>query len=199
MGSLLLKLNKLNKFPVHKILYTNNEDRIIITVNQTSWIWTELWFVISSSVLKSVMFCYQMRILHYLVWNRDSYSPSFCSRSFCAIFKPVDSLPWGFGPPITGMCLTSLHAGCTLLFKVHCELVTLTRYLISVEQIWEVTNVRHARLYSLPSSVLLGHFSEQTHGLQDSIYKEMAKVTLESKQVLKVKGKASVQRTFLTQ
>lgn len=35
-GLIIAEAKQLNTFPVHKILYTNNEDRIIITVNQTS-------------------------------------------------------------------------------------------------------------------------------------------------------------------
>jgi len=35
-GLVIAEVKQLSTFPVHKILYTNNEDRIIIPVNQTS-------------------------------------------------------------------------------------------------------------------------------------------------------------------
>jgi len=72
--------------------------------------------------------------------------------SFYATFKLVDSLSWGSGPPIrtSVTCPSSLHAGCTLLFKIRCELVTLTRDHIDAEQIWEVTNQNQMQGFGVP-------------------------------------------------
>lgn len=81
-GLVIAEVKQLSTFPVHKILYTNNEDRIIIPVNQTSWIWTEMWFVISSSHLKSGLFLLSDEdlALFSTKWG-DSNRPLLCSRS----------------------------------------------------------------------------------------------------------------------
>lgn len=191
-GLIIAEAKQLNTFPVHEILYTNNEDRIIIAVNQTSWIWTEMWSFISSSHLKSVMVLLSDGdlALFSVKWRQQKLLRSY------AVFKLIDSLLWGSGPPTTASvkCPTSLHAGCTLVFKIHCELIVLTRDHIYVEQIWNVTNQRQ-----MQGCTVSFYFLSRADAsfARHSIYEEMAKVALEKKQVLKMKGKESVQRTLL--
>lgn len=101
-GLIIAEVKQLSTFPVHKILYTNNEDRIIMPVNQTSWIWTEMWFVTSSSHLKSGMF--SLRILHYLALNGETATNLYCAAEVAEIwchFKLLRSVSCCSEPPIT--------------------------------------------------------------------------------------------------
>lgn len=105
------------------------------------------------------------------------FVPTVCS-GFMPFFKLVDSLSWGSGPPITASVIhpTSLCAGCALLFKIHCELVTLTRnHLCGINLRGGGINLRghksetNARLHSfLVLSGLQSHVSEPMHASQDS-------------------------------
>lgn len=118
-----------------------------------------------------------MRILHYLALSGETATGLYCAAEVAEVwchFKLLSSVSRCSEPPITSW---PAQLYCTL--AALCFLGSKT----------------NARLHCFPLFSVL-QISEQMHALQDFI-QELLKLSLQSEQVLKAKGEASVQRTLL--